>query len=192
MSQNAPNRTDIKTNTKVSFRSPVASTTAMIDAFIRLLGECVSWLSALMVLTTTSIVLLRDGLNIGSLMLQDSITYLHATLIMLGTAYTLQKNEHVRVDILYRRFQPRQQAWIDALGHLVFLIPFCVFLIAISWFFVRQSWSIQEASSDAGGIAAVYLLKTLLLLMPCTLLLQATALLFKNAHTLVTEYKVTP
>lgn len=126
------------------------------------LGKGVAWLTALMALTTTAIVIGRTLFNSGSVGLQDSVTYMHALVLMCAAAYTLRCDGHVRVDIFYRRYSPVQKAWLDALGAVLLLLPFCVFTIGISWTYAASAWAIREGSIDAGGIPAVFLLKTLI------------------------------
>ena len=82
---------------------------------------------------------------------------------------------HVRVDIFYRPLSAKGKAWINALGTLLLLIPTCIFLLWISWEYVASSWSYFEGSRESGGIDAVFLLKTLLLIMPVLLILQGLA-----------------
>jgi TRAP-type mannitol/chloroaromatic compound transport system permease small subunit len=94
---------------------------------------------------------------------------------MLGLAFTLQRGGHVRVDIFYRDFSARRKAIVDLIGTVIFLLPFCGLILFGSWDYVMASWSIKESSSETGGIAAVYLLKTLMLFMPITLALQGLA-----------------
>jgi len=156
-----------------------------INTFNKAIGYGVAWLAIAMMLVTSTVVFMRYGLNTGSLMLQDSVTYMHASLFMLGTAYALQQEAHVRVDIFYRSFSARSKAWVDSLGAIIFLLPLCVFLFWISWHYVAQSWSIQESSADAGGIPAVFLLKSLLLAMPVLLGLQAISQVASNLITLL-------
>ena len=103
-----------------------------INTFNKFIGYSVAWLAITMMLVTSLVVFMRYGLNSGSLMLQDSITYMHASLFMLGTAYALQREAHVRVDIFYRGFSRRGKAWVDSLGSIVFLLPLCVFLFWVS------------------------------------------------------------
>ncbi len=83
---------------------------------------------------------------------------------MLGLAFTLKRGGHVRVDIFYRNYSVRQQAMVDLIGGLVFLVPFCLFIFISCWDYVLASWTIAEGSSENDGIAAVYLLKTLMLI----------------------------
>ena len=129
------------------------------DTATEMLGRWLSWAAVLMAILTGAVVLLRYGLNIGSIFTQEAATYLHGSLFMLGSIFTLKSGKHVRVDIFYRRFDTRDRAWIDAVGGIVFLIPFCLFVLLITWNYVAQSWQTLEVSADPGGIPAVYLLK---------------------------------
>lgn len=138
-------------------------------------GRLIAWLTLLLVLITFAVVVLRYGLDIGWIGLQEVITYLHATVFMLGAAYTLRHEGHVRVDIFYQRFGPRGQAWVDLLGTLLLLWPMCLFIIVFSWDYVAVSWERLETSNEPGGLPFVYLLKSLLILMPALLMLQGLA-----------------
>ena len=158
-----------------------------IDAFTDFSGRILAWLALGMALLTTAIVVLRYGFNTGSIFAQELVTYMHATLFMLGTAFTLKRDGHVRVDIFYRRFSPRTQAWVNCVGAILFLIPFCLFLIGISWSFVMQAWQIREGSPDPGGIHGVFLLKSLIPLMASMLLVQCLAELGRNMLVLLDE-----
>lgn len=153
---------------------------ARIDCATRILGKTLAWLTLVMMFTTCVVVVLRYGFGIGSIGLQESVIYMHAAVFLLCCGFTLQNNGHVRVDIFYQRFNARQRAWIDALGSLVLLIPFCVFLIFVSWHFVSSSWRIGEISSEPGGIAAVFILKSLIPIGAGTFALQGLAEALRN------------
>ena len=135
-----------------------------------------------MVLITFVVVVLRKTFNVGFIWLQESVVWMHAVVFMLGAAFTLHAEEHVRVDIFYRDMSPRRRAWIDVVGVAIFLLPVCAFLAWTSFDFVAQSWSIRESSREAGGLPFPFvpLLKTILLLMPLTLALQGISLLLKS------------
>ncbi|MBN7797236.1 TRAP transporter small permease subunit [Parahaliea mediterranea] len=165
--------------------SPLRPIIRAIDNFTDYSGRALAWLAVAMALLTTLVVLLRYGLNMGSIAAQEAITYMHGTLFTLGAAYTLRHDGHVRVDIFYRRFTPRTRAWINSLGGIVFLLPLCVFLCGVSWNYVAESWSIRESSPEPGGIPAVFLLKSLLPLMAATLFLQALAETLRNTELLL-------
>ena len=122
-----------------------------LDLIARTCGKLAAWLCLLMALATGLVVVLRYGFNLGSQALQESVSYLHAAVFMLGAAYTLQRDAHVRVDIFYRHWSPRTRAWIDCIGSIVLLAPMCVFMFWVSWTYVLNSWAIRESSADPGG-----------------------------------------
>lgn len=159
----------------------------VIDGITDRIGRAVSWLTLLMVLLTVIIVMLRYYFESGSIALQESITYLHGTVFMLGIAFTLQRRGHVRVDIFYRGFSPRNKALVDFIGGILFLIPVSLLIFIFSWDYVMASWSIGETSEERSGIAGVYLLKTLLLLMPATLILQGIAEILRSLLVLLNK-----
>ncbi|HJN73614.1 MAG TPA: TRAP transporter small permease subunit [Myxococcota bacterium] len=78
--------------------------------------------------------------------------YLFSLLFLLGAGYTLRRDEHVRVDVFYGRLSKKNKAIIDLLGGLLFLLPFCVFALLVSWSSVANSWAVWEQSPDPGGL----------------------------------------
>lgn len=135
-------------------------------------GHAAAWLALALVLVTFSVVVLRYVFEIGSIALQESILYLHASLFLLGAAYTLKIDGHVRVDIIYRHLSRRGRAFVDLLGALLLLLPVCSFLLWISWDYVATAWSLHEGSRETGGLPYVYLLKTLIPVAAALLILQ--------------------
>lgn len=152
-----------------------------IDQFTERVGKLLAWLAITMAALTALIVVLRYGFGIGSILAQETVTYMHGALFLLGAAYALKAGAHVRVDIFYRDFTPRTRAWVDSLGGIVFLLPLCVFIIMSSWDFVSESWNMLEGSPEPGGIPAVYLLKTLIPLGAINLALQGIAEVLRAA-----------
>jgi len=142
-----------------------------------------------MVLVTFLVVVLRYVFDLGYIWLQETVTWMHAAVFMLGAAYTLLGDEHVRVDVFYREFSPRRKAIVDTAGVLLFLLPLCAFMIWSAWDFVAASWAIKEASRESGGLPypMVPLLKSLLLLMPAMLAIQGVSLLLKSVAALRRE-----
>jgi TRAP-type mannitol/chloroaromatic compound transport system permease small subunit len=134
---------------------------------------------------TTCVVVLRYGFNIGSIPTQEAVTYMHGSVFLLGAAYALKRGAHVRVDIFYRYFSARTQAWINSLGGIVFLLPLCAFILASSLAYVGESWGMRETSAEPGGIPGVFLLKTLIPLMAINLALQGIAETLRSALLLV-------
>jgi TRAP-type mannitol/chloroaromatic compound transport system permease small subunit len=158
-----------------------------IDRFTDRSGRLLAWLALAMALVTTVVVVQRYGFNVGSIAAQEAVTYMHGCLFMLGAAYALKTDSHVRVDIFYRNFSPRTRAWINSLGGIVFLLPLCAFIGFASWNYVSESWLIRETSPEPGGIPAVFLLKSLIPLMAFNLFLQGLAETLRNALLLVEE-----
>ena len=141
--------------------------------FIALCGKSVAWLTVVMVLLTFTIVVLRYGFNLGWIWLQESLTYLHVAVFTIAAAWTLQQDGHVRVDIFYAEMPEKKRALVDLLGSLIFLIPFCVFILIMAWPYVANSWKLLESSREAGGLPLVFLLKSLIMVLPALLLGQA-------------------
>jgi len=143
------------------------------NRFQRRLGHAVAWLTLLLALLTTLVVILRYGFNTGSIALQESLIYVHAAAFMLGAAYTWLRDAHVRVDIFYARADERTQAWINIAGIVLFVLPMMGFILYASWDYVAASWAIHERSTEDSGLPYVWLLKTLILILPMLMLLQA-------------------
>lgn len=152
----------------------------LCDALNERVGRLTAWGTLAMVVVTFAIVVLRYLFNLGWIAMQGSVTYLHAMIFMLGAAYTLKHDGHVRVDIFYQKASARGRAWVDLLGTLLFLLPFCLFLFWVSWEYVAASWALHEGSRDSGGLPWLYLLKTLIPVMSLLLILQGVVMLLRN------------
>jgi TRAP-type mannitol/chloroaromatic compound transport system permease small subunit len=148
-----------------------------LERFAELTGAVIAWLTITMVLGTFVVVVLRYAFDLGWIAMQESITWMHAAVFMLGSAYTLKHDEHVRVDIFYRRMPPKRRAVVDFVGTVVFLLPMSIFLAASSWDYVTTSWSIHEASREAGGLPYPFvpILKSLIPATAVLLIVQAIA-----------------
>ena len=159
---------------------------ARVDEINAFVGRLTSWLTLVMVIVTVVIVVMRYVFDVGFIWLQEGLTWMHAAVFMLGAAYTLQEDEHVRVDIFYREMSARKRAWVNLLGVLVFLFPLCAYLAAESWDYVVSAWRIREISRDTGGLPypAIPLLKSMLLAMPALIALQGLTLALRSFATI--------
>lgn len=153
-----------------------------IDRLSIATGRAASWLTLAMVLVTFVIVVMRYVFDAGLIWLQESLTWLHAVVFMLGAAYTLQQEEHVRVDIFYRDMSDRRRAWVNLLGVLFFVFPMCGFFVWAAWEYVVASWAIGEVSRNAGGLPFPFvpLLKSVLIVMPLAVALQGASLMLRS------------
>jgi len=158
----------------------------LIDRFNHATGKLVAWLTLLMVVVMCIIVVMRYVFDAGLIWLQESVIWMHATVFMVGAAYTLLHEEHVRIDVFYREMSERRRAWIDLIGVVVFLLPFCGLLGVTSYDFAAVSWSIHEASRESGGLPfpLVPILKSVLVAMPVAVGLQGLSLLLRSAATI--------
>ncbi len=158
----------------------------MLDRISVTLGRATSWLTLLMVIVTFIVVVMRYLFDFGLIWLQESVVWMHAFVFMIGSAYTLQREEHVRVDIFYRATSPERRAWVDLIGVLLFLLPLCVLLGWKSVDFVALSWQLREASRESGGMPypLIPLLKSTLVVMPILLGLQGVSMLLRCIRTL--------
>lgn len=152
----------------------------VIDGFNHRLGRIVAWLALAMILVQFFIVVMRYIFGFGTIMLQESVSYLHSLLFLLGAGYTLLHEGHVRVDIYYRDASERAKAIVDLLGSMLFLVPVCVLLWWWSWPYVELSWSIHEGSKETSGIQAVFLLKTTILMFAALVGLQGVSMALRT------------
>jgi len=147
-------------------------------------GRLIAWLTLVMVLVTFTIVVLRYGFNLGWIAMQESITYMHALIFLVGIPYTLKHDAHVRVDIFYNKMSEHNRAWVNLLGTILLLFPVVIFILYSSWDYVLASWSMLEESGEPGGLPYVYLLKSSILLMTVLLILQGLSGIARNIRIL--------
>ncbi len=135
-----------------------------------------AWLALLMVVVQFVVVVLRYVFGVGSIMMQESIVYMHGILFMLGAGYTLLHGGHVRVDIFYRPASETFKAWVDLFGVVVLLLPVCILIFIYSLPYVENSWHVFEGSKETSGIQGVFLLKTVILVFATLVILQGVSL----------------
>lgn len=137
-----------------------------IDRFQDRLGRVLYWLTLAMVVIGGYNAVVRyldkyTGMTLSSNTYLELQWYLFAILFLVGAAYTLRHDAHVRVDILYTQLGPKGKAWINLLGTVLFLFPFCVLMLWVSWPAVMNSWEVMEMSPDPGGLPR-YPIKTVI------------------------------
>ena len=154
--------------------------THFLDSFSEMTGRICSWFVALMTLITCVVVVMRYGLDLGSVLLQDVVLYLHGALFLLGSSFALKRDAHVRVDIFYRELSDKRKAFVDLVGHCLFLQPVCWSIFLVSWCFVEFSWRIMEVSAEPDGLPFVYIQKSLLIVLCVLLALQSFSEILKN------------
>jgi TRAP-type mannitol/chloroaromatic compound transport system permease small subunit len=162
------------------------STITSIEKISEWCGILVSWCVLIMVLIIGYDVSMRFFFRISSGALQELEWHLFAIIFLLGASYTLKHDGHVRVDIFYRSHwvSDIKRAWVDLLGTLFFLLPFCILIMISSVDFVADSYANAERSSDPGGLSHRYLLKAAIPVGFALLMLQGVALILNSINTI--------
>jgi TRAP-type mannitol/chloroaromatic compound transport system permease small subunit len=124
----------------------------VIDAVTEKFGIAANWLVLLACLISAGNATSRYLLNASSNAWLEVQWYMFAGIVLLGGPYTLQRNGHVRVDLVYSSVSERARIWIDIIGGVLFLLPICTLLVYFSWPFFLDSWQLNERSSNAGGL----------------------------------------
>jgi len=151
-----------------------------IDRLTEWSGTLVSWLTTVMVLIVFYDTVMRYAFKKGNVAIQELEWHIFSVIFLVGAAYALKHDAHVRVDILYTRFNQKTKAWIDLVGTLVFMIPFAVMVIYSTENFIVNSWAVKEVSPDPGGMPARYVLKAMIPLGFLLLILQGISKAIKN------------
>jgi TRAP-type mannitol/chloroaromatic compound transport system permease small subunit len=158
---------------------------AYIDRLNEIVGRAVAWLVLAVVGIVFLVVVLRYGFGWGRVAMQESYLWLHALVFMAAAGYTLRHDAHVRIDVIYARHGVRFRAWVDLLGSLLLLLPFTLTALVTAWPYVADSWARGEASREAAGLPALYLLKSAILVFAVLLMLQGLALAGRSLLTLL-------
>lgn len=123
-----------------------------IDALSAKVGGCAVWLVLVVTLIGAGNAVVRKFFDFSSNVLLEVQWYLFSAIFLLCAAHALQKNIHVRIDVLAGRFSRRAQAWIDIFGAIFFLLPVCLLILWLSAGVFLDAWSTGERSSSAGGL----------------------------------------
>lgn len=156
-----------------SFQSALSHT---IDSFNMWVGEMAKWLLPALVVSVAFGVIALSIFGQAWTKFDESATYFHAVVILLGSAATLLAGQHVRVDIFYAKMPAKSKALVDILGFYALLIPFCLVLIWNAQSFVGLAWTSLEGSPESDGIRGVFILKTFMSLFAIMMLAQGLSI----------------
>lgn len=150
-----------------------------IDWFTKWVGERIIWVSTLLVLLIFTDVLMRYLLSTSKAWITDLEWHLFAILFLIGSAYTLKADQHVRVDVFYAKFSKKKQDLINKLGVIIFLIPWCLIVIYTSFHYTEHSFAVNERSAEPGGLPGRFIIKGMIMIGFIFLLLQGLASLMR-------------
>ena len=162
----------------------LSSFAARIDQLNNWVGKTVSWLTTVLVILVCFDVIIRYLFSDTQAWIMELEWHLFSLVFLLGAAYCFHHDKHVRVDLFYARFSEKEKAFVNFIGALLFLIPWCIVIIWVSFKYAQQSFIIGETSPDPGGLPARYVIKFSITLGIFLLLLQAISSLIKSGITL--------
>lgn len=152
----------------------------LCDAINARIGRAIAWITLVVVLVQFAVVVLRYVFGIGSLNMQQSVVYLHASVFMIAAGYALLDDTHVRIDIFYAKRSPRGRAWINLIGSACVLLPICIVIFVQSLPYVLASWRVLEGAPEGVGIPGIFALKSALLIYPTLLGIQGVSLAVRS------------
>ena len=164
--------------------SALAQLSKFIDRFNTIIGYLCAFFVFSMVIVVFTVVVLRYGFNIGFIWMQEVYVWLHSFVFMLGAGFTYLANEHVRIDVFYREASKKYKATVDLIGNIFLLLPFLYIIWNYSYPFVYRSFLMGEVSREAGGMPALYILKSAILWFCLVLFLQLVSNVIKSILTL--------
>ena len=168
--------------------SALAQLSKIIDRLNTYVGYLCAFFVFSMVLVVFTVVVLRYGFNIGFIWMQEVYVCLHSFVFMLGAGFTYLANEHVRIDVFYREASKKYKAIVDLFGNIFLLLPFLYIIWNYSYPFVYRSFLMGEVSREAGGMPALYILKSAILWFCLVLFLQLISNVIKSILTLINRH----
>ena len=156
----------------------------LLEKIIKKIGDTCSWLSFILVILISLDVFLRYVFNFSSASLYELEWHMFAIIFMIGSSLTLQKDEHVRVDVFYNKFSDKGKNIINLIGNIIFLLPFSLVIFYTSIPFVEDSFRILESSPDPGGLPFRFFIKAIIPISFLLLALQGILNVYKNLKNL--------
>jgi TRAP-type mannitol/chloroaromatic compound transport system permease small subunit len=144
------------------------------------IGKGVAWLNIGLIILVCGDVFTRYLLNKTSPWVTELEWHLFSLIFLLGAGFAWKHDRHVRVDLFYARFSKRDRAMVDAIGALIFLLPWSLLMLVVSWKYAAASFAIRETSPDPGGLPAFYPIKFAICLGMLLLALQAAGQLYRD------------
>lgn len=152
----------------------------ILDSFTAAVGRIISWLAFILVWVICVDVFMRYVLSASPNWLLDLEWHLFSMLFLFGAAYAYQKDQHVRVDVFYTKMTEKQKAWVDLLGCIFLLLPWCYIVIKTSGEYSLNSWYMREGSAEPGGLPARYLIKFSIVIGFVLIVIQGISEILKN------------
>ena len=143
-------------------------------------GVMISNINHILVLLICIDVMLRYFFNFSKIWIMELELYFYSTIFLMGSAYAFSHDNHVRVDIFYSRMSAKNKAIVDLIGGILFLLPWSLVIMIVSYDYAKVSFLIGETSSQPGGLPALYVLKSIVFLGFTFLFLQGISSILKS------------
>lgn len=163
----------------------LSKTEAFFDRFSTYVGYFSATLLLLLIANVFYDVVMRYLFNDVSIGMQELEWHLYAMIFLFGVAYTLHTDGHVRVDVIYERLSPQKRAWIDILGVLFFLWPFCYLVASYGIGFAYEAYDIGEMSGDPGGLPHRWVIKSMISISFICVLISSLGFLLRAVNELL-------
>ena len=163
-----------------------------ISGINRVVGQMLSWLSLGVVLVCFTVVVQRYLFDISQVWMQDLYVWLSGAMFTGVAGFALLRDDHVRVDILYRPWSVRGKAIADLIGVVVFLIPFVSVVLYFGWNYVSRSWRLHEGSANIGGMPGLFILKSFIIVFCVLVGLQGLAMACRSILVLAGREELLP
>lgn len=152
----------------------------LICGFNTLIGHIFSWLALGIVVICFTVVVQRYLFAISYVWMQDLYIWMNGAMFTAVAGFALMRGDHVRVDIFYRPASARHKAWVDLIGSVLFLLPFCTIVYMYSISAVVRAWSYYEGSANVGGMPGLFVLKSFIIAFVALLALQGIAMIARS------------
>lgn len=151
-----------------------------LDSVVSRIGRIAAWAGLLLIAVTLFDVITRRFLVLGSTKLQELEWHLHVVLFAFVLGYAYLKDSHVRIDLVRERLSLRARWWIELMGCVLFLIPYCALVIYFSYDFALRSFDVNEISASATGLSHRWIIKAAIPLGFSLLALAGLAVLLRK------------
>ncbi|WP_206732082.1 TRAP transporter small permease subunit [Halarcobacter ebronensis] len=152
------------------------------DKFANFIGTITAIAMVLMILNVFYDVVMRYFFKSGSIAMQEMEWHLFSVIILIGIAYTLKEDGHVRVDLIYDKLTPRKKAMINMIGSIIFILPIAILVGLSSIDNAVEAFHSMEQSGDPGGLPYRWIVKSLIPLSFLLLIITTVGFFIKNLN----------
>ncbi|MAI84162.1 MAG: hypothetical protein CMM91_04420 [Rickettsiales bacterium] len=156
----------------LNFKNLFFKINKILNNKINFLGFISSLLVPVLIIIISITVILRYFFSLGFIWMQDLYIWMHASIILLGTVFTLKEDGHVRIDLFYRNASKKFKIFVNIIGYLFFCLPLSLILILKGFPYFYRSFLQNEGSRESGGLPGIYILKFLIFLLGIFLFIQ--------------------